>query len=260
MMKGLQHLSYEERLGELGLFSLEKRWVRGISSVYGGCKEDRARLCSVVPSGRTRGNGHRLKHRRFPLNIRKHFFSVRATKHWHRLPREAVESPSLEIFKSRLDTVLGSQLWAALLEHGGKGYTDMLEGRDAIQRDLDKLEEWAHANLMTFNKAKCKVLHLGWDNPRYQYRLGDEWNECSPMEKKDPRKPIVSCILHNKQVKGGDSAPLLHSVRPHLEYCVQLWGPQHKTHTDLSEWVQRKATKMGASHLGRLEHLSYEES
>ncbi|KFP51476.1 hypothetical protein N323_01684, partial [Cathartes aura] len=53
-------------------------------------------------------NGHTLKHRRFPLNIRKHFFTVKVTEHWHRLPREVVESPSLEILKSRLDTVLGN--------------------------------------------------------------------------------------------------------------------------------------------------------
>ncbi|KFP51113.1 hypothetical protein N323_02243, partial [Cathartes aura] len=52
-------------------------------------------------------SGHKLKHRRFPLNMRKHFVTVRVTEHWHRLPREAVDSPSLEIFKSRLDVVLG---------------------------------------------------------------------------------------------------------------------------------------------------------
>ncbi|KFQ06178.1 hypothetical protein N329_09713, partial [Haliaeetus albicilla] len=50
----------------------------------------------------------KLKHMRFPLNIRKHFFTVRMTEPWHRLPREVVESPSLEIFKSHLVTALGS--------------------------------------------------------------------------------------------------------------------------------------------------------
>jgi len=59
----------------------------------------------------------------------------------------------------------------------------MLEGKDAFHRDLDRLESWACANLMKFNKSKCKVLHLGQGNTKYRYRMGGEWIERSPEEK-----------------------------------------------------------------------------
>jgi len=132
-------------------------------------------------------------------------------------------------------------------------------------------------NFMRFNKAKCKILHLGRSNPCYQYRLEDEGIESSPA-RKDLRvlmnekldmshqcvlpaqkaNHILGCIQSSVASRLREVILPLYSalVRPHLESCVQVWSPQHRQDMDLLEWVQRRATKTTRG----LEHLSCENS
>jgi len=118
-------ISCGKTLRELGLFSLEKRRLRtdlivAFQHLKGMYKQEGEGLFMRLDSDRRKGNGLKLRQGRFRLAIRRKFFTHRVVMHWNRLPKEAVDTPSLEAFKARLDVALGSLVcWLATLHIAG---------------------------------------------------------------------------------------------------------------------------------------------
>ena len=113
LIKGLEDLSYEERLQALNLFSLEKRRLRGdMISIYKYCTGDPTigiKLFRRREFNKTRGHSLQLEEKRFNLKLRRGFFTVRAARMWNSLPQAVVSAGSIDSFKKLLDNHLNDR-------------------------------------------------------------------------------------------------------------------------------------------------------
>ncbi|RMC14279.1 hypothetical protein DUI87_09371 [Hirundo rustica rustica] len=137
---------------------------------------------------------------------------------------------------------------------------DLLEGRRALQGDLEWLDGWAEFNKMKFSKSKGRVLHFGHNNPVQRYSLGMVWLD-SAQAQRDLGALVTAAELEPAMCLGGQEGqwhpgldqewcgqqsrevipPLYPAlVRPHLECCVQFWAPQFMKDVEMLERIQRR--------------------
>ena len=148
--------------------------------------------------------------------------------------------------------------------------------KDSLQKDLDTLYLWSSKWLLKFNETKCKVMHVGRNNPRNDYKIGSVLLEKVSEERdlgvhlSDNLKPSLQCVEAAKKASSAlgiikrtfstfeiSSFALLYKtyVRCHMEYCVQAWNPYYRKDIDILEKIQRRATRM----VPELRHLSYSD-
>ena len=159
-----------------------------------------------------------------------------------------------------------------------KLYTNICNENDTdiLQQDLVKLSDWSQKWCLSFNADKCKVMHIGPNNPKVQYSMNNKTLATTNSEKdlgvytSDDMKPSLNCAkaAHKAttalgiikrtfdyiDVKGFNKIYKGY-IRPHLEYCIQAWRPYLRKDIDLLERVQRRATKI----IPQLKHLDYKD-
>ncbi|KAF7253656.1 Disrupted in schizophrenia 1 protein, partial [Varanus komodoensis] len=162
---GLQGMGYETRLRELGLFSLEKRRLRGdMLATYRyvrGCHMEMGRdQFSPAEEGRTHSNGAKLREPRFHLDARKHFLTVRTPRVWNGLPQEVVEPPLVRVFKCRLDVhMVGiSRLHTNNCEEFHILSTELKEKCETIREKLMHLEDQLHIAICSSDESLASRL------------------------------------------------------------------------------------------------------
>ena len=145
-----------------------------------------------------------------------------------------------------------------------------------LQDDMDQLVTWSEDWQMLFNISKCKVIHIGRNNPEAQYRIKDEILEAAEQEKDlgviissdlKPSKQCAQAVATANRALGTIKRCFecrtveivkdlyLSRVRPHVEFAIQAWSPQYKKDAKLVEGVQRRATKL----VRELKDEEYEE-
>ena len=185
---------------------------------------------------------------------------------WSGVPQGSVLGPVLflVLINDLLETTKSK---GKLFADDAKIYQRIRSAEDGqiLQQDLNNLRKWSQKWMLHFNEEKCKVMHIGRNNPRYGYCLGPS-ALAESVEEKDLGVLITNNLKPSRQVSKAaanansilgllkktmtclDSEMLLSLykslVRPRLEYCIQAWSPYTRGDIEKLEQVQRKATKL----------------